>query len=740
MYKLMYTHFTKLIINYIVSHNKSIPRRSDSKLHSSQDDQPITKLLSTTNGEYKFGMEIPDAMISDAIKKKVEYTYYMAKKVEMNAPNKLKKNVVSRKTISLTIAEEAVVENANETDDADESNMDLSNDNPHEDDDVSSAGLIQTLLDETPANELMDFMSHPVYTDAHTTSVVHIPEGNPELISYILGATEVPLGTHVDVLATKTLMQEIFPDENAHHIPSLPGKKIPYPTTTPQPNSLQAKAKKLMQKAKKIMRKINFKKAVVQKFREYDQKLEALINFNVSKAFEKAVQAKVLTEIKKRLPTHIPNAITNYVKPRLNTSMLEVMKTNKINLFTQSSTSTEDLYGSKNEAKSDIDKDENHIIGPSTVAITKKFKELIQKDELTIANLEGARLERLKVQYNNDVELEYHVSQLKAAVLSEAHDYTYHVDLSTKEKYTTSITKHYFARYYKEGIEDRIPERWSKEVRHYHFEALNCIHNWEEDRIDFFKAGMSVVAEGNVYSDLRVKLVVRIVVKKKWGYGFLTSIVVRRSNDKEYEFSYAYLPRLSVNDVEDMYLLQLSEVKKFCDGTLVKIQENLIDMLSKNKLGSGNKRLKGRDWTDYDVKSSKEMRKKDEILRHREQLRRLEEYVRGRPKTVNPRMVTGRSDVSLALAALSYRTQPKSNAVEASNRSKFEDTLQNEFQLKREAAQSAYEVAKEKDPTIMKLKEIKFLAVSTKDLPDDDAHFINMQKEEIKKIYGLSRN
>ncbi|GKF14971.1 hypothetical protein Tco_0056433, partial [Tanacetum coccineum] len=59
--------------------------------------------------------------------------------------------------------------------------------------------------------------------------------------------------------------------------------------------------------------------------------------------------------------------------------------------------------------------------------------------------------------------------------------------------------------------------------------------------------------------------------------------------------------------------------------------------LLKNKLGSGNKRLKGKDWTNYDVKSSKEMLKKiDEILRHREQLRRLEEYVGGRPKTINP--------------------------------------------------------------------------------------------------------
>ncbi|GJU26494.1 hypothetical protein Tco_1165115 [Tanacetum coccineum] len=236
--------------------------------------------------------------------------------------------------------------------------------------------------------------------------------------------------------------------------------------------------------------------------------------------------------------------------------------------------------------KSDIDKDENHILGPSTLA------------------------------YNNDVELEYHVSQLKAAVLSETqwnsdegdvfkprsfkrhvlkftkphpcfydNDYTYIMDLNLEDKYTNSITKHYAVRYYKEGIEDRIPERWSKEVRRYPFEALNGIHHWEENRTDFFKAGMSVVTKGNVFSDLRIKLVVHINVKKKWGYGFLTLILVRRSNDKEYEFSYADLPRLNVNDVEDMYLLQVQDklhhlllefVKDFNNALLMFIRRTVI--------------------------------------------------------------------------------------------------------------------------------------------------------------------
>ncbi|GJY87046.1 hypothetical protein Tco_0501674 [Tanacetum coccineum] len=84
-------------------------------------------------------------------------------------------------------------------------------------------------------------------------------------------------------------------------------------------------------------------------------------------------------------------------------------------------------------------------------------------------------------------------------------------------------------------------------------------------------------------------------------------------------------------------LMRLSEVKTLCDGTLEKIGENLIDMVTKNKLGKGNKRLMRRDWTDNDVvKSNKMVKKIDQTLKRREQLKRLEEYVGERPKTVNP--------------------------------------------------------------------------------------------------------
>nr|GEV35528.1 hypothetical protein [Tanacetum cinerariifolium] len=277
-------------------------------------------------------------------------------------------------------------ESENKANDASDSDMDLSDDNPHEDDDAvgygvfmhnkstatpnstylsltvtsSSLDFIQTLLDETPVNELIDFISHAVYTDAQTTSVVHNPEGNPKLISYISGAFEVPL-----------------------------------------------------------------------------------------EALEKVVQAKVLTEIKKLLPSHIPSAVANYKlydtlfesvyldHDPLNAQYAELSfhKRSRDNQDSPNNREGEnkrkrrkDKLKSANAKrrwfdlllKSDIDQNENHTLGPSTVAIAKKIKAIIQKDELTIAYLEGAGLERLKQQYQNDVELEYHVDQLKAAVLTRA--------------------------------------------------------------------------------------------------------------------------------------------------------------------------------------------------------------------------------------------------------------------------------------------------------------------------------
>ncbi|GJU68809.1 hypothetical protein Tco_1255068 [Tanacetum coccineum] len=196
-----------------------------------------------------------------------------------------------------------------------------------------------------------------------------------------------------------------------------------------------------------------------------------------------------------------------------------------------------------------------------------------------------------------------------------------------------------------------------------------------------------------VYSDKKIITVMSVHVKKKWGYGFLTSIKVKRTYNKEYKFSYAELSRLNLNDIEDMYLLKVQgklhrlnyqrtlnlikpkfyilgidhkisytttrtekgvvylnkydvkslmlheEVHKFCDDALLKVQDNLLQMLKENRLGHGNVKLESREWTkNYIKRSEARLEKIEKTLKHREQLRILEEYVGERPKTTDIRL------------------------------------------------------------------------------------------------------
>ncbi|GKA55463.1 hypothetical protein Tco_0754412 [Tanacetum coccineum] len=81
MSKLMYTRFTKLIIDHFLTCNESILDRSDSKMHSEGQDLRLIKLKNTIKGDQ-----------------------------EANFPNAFKKNVVPRKTRSLTVADNIVEE------------------------------------------------------------------------------------------------------------------------------------------------------------------------------------------------------------------------------------------------------------------------------------------------------------------------------------------------------------------------------------------------------------------------------------------------------------------------------------------------------------------------------------------------------------------------------------------------------------------------------------------------------
>nr|GEU47756.1 glutathione S-transferase T3-like [Tanacetum cinerariifolium] len=56
---------------------------------------------------------------------------------------------------------------------------------------------------------------------------------------------------------------------------------------------------------------------------------------------------------------------------------------------------------------------------------------------------------------------------------------------------------------------------------------------------------------------------------------------------------------------------------------------------------------------------------------------------------------------------------------ESSASTQFGELMEQELRLKREAAEKAFEAQAEKDRTLMRLEELRFLATNTKDLDDD---------------------
>ncbi|GJR93843.1 retrovirus-related pol polyprotein from transposon TNT 1-94 [Tanacetum coccineum] len=246
------------------------------------------------------------------------------------------------------------------------------------------------------------------------------------------------------------------------------------------------------------------------------------------------------------------------------------------------------------------------------------------------------------------------------------------VSLSTREKYATSLTKHFAA-------------RWTSRV---------------------LQTEISNISPGKVYSDKRIISVVKVVMKRKWGYGFLSSIVVKRSDKKEYTFNYADLHRLNLNDIEDITViknrvedlqfgvesyqrtLNLTKPKLYFEGIDDKIPYTM------SRVEKGNEK---------DIKRSKEMLNKiDQVMKHREQLRRWAEYVGGRPKTIDPRAFVGPVDV------LPYQEQSseEQSSGEAITPADEKDELIGNLKV--------HEVVLEKDSKISKSKKEKYKSLALK--------------------------
>ncbi|GJS05341.1 hypothetical protein Tco_0321849 [Tanacetum coccineum] len=78
--KLPYPCLIKLIIDHLLSTNKSLARRSDVFMHSKEQDSLLSNLTYNVDGVLKFGKNLPYFMINDAIKQLAGYRVYKSKK------------------------------------------------------------------------------------------------------------------------------------------------------------------------------------------------------------------------------------------------------------------------------------------------------------------------------------------------------------------------------------------------------------------------------------------------------------------------------------------------------------------------------------------------------------------------------------------------------------------------------------------------------------------------------------
>ncbi|GKE48032.1 hypothetical protein Tco_1479290 [Tanacetum coccineum] len=158
------------------------------------------------------------------------------------------------------------------------------------------------------------------------------------------------------------------------------------------------------------------------------------------------------------------------------------------------------------------------------------------------------------------------------------------------------------------------------------------IHHWEDDCKDFFKAEMGNMSIHKVYSNKKIITVTNVKVKRKWGYGFLMSIKVKRMDGKEYEFSYADFPRLRCEKLsmrskpQKAHILHNRGIDHKIPYTTTRTDKGVV-YLNNYNVKSLMLREEAHKFCDVkDIQRLKAMLETiEKTLKHREQMRRLEE-------------------------------------------------------------------------------------------------------------------
>nr|GEU33234.1 hypothetical protein [Tanacetum cinerariifolium] len=175
-------------------------------------------------------------------------------------------------------------------------------------------------------------------------------------------------------------------------------------------------------------------------------------------------------------------------------------------------------------------------------------------DRLQILNvtqeiLVGLAFNLLKGTCKSITELEYHLEECSKATTGR--------DLS--RRYSTSVTKTKAATYKLKCIEDLVPELWSPVLLKYDQHAYLGTSHWGPKPQRFYGYASNLTSSKDVYSRRRIITVTRLKIMKKYDYGHLEEIEVRRDDQQLYMFKEGDFKRLRLQDIKDMLLLLIQQ-------------------------------------------------------------------------------------------------------------------------------------------------------------------------------------
>nr|GEX60973.1 hypothetical protein [Tanacetum cinerariifolium] len=244
------------------------------------------------------------------------------------------------------------------------------------------------------------------------------------------------------------------------------------------------------------------------------------------------------------------------------------------------------------------------------------FRHQVNKTKLTQADLEGQAYKVVKAFYPDVINLQFQ--------MEECH----------------KISKMKTVSYPDFGLELFVPEQmWIEDVCTYDInEKYGISHWWFNRQKLYIDRHESPSHRKEVRSHMRILSVVRIKAFSRYGYDYLSEIVLRRADLQEHTISKKDFKNLHPSDFKDLNLLLLqgcefkhdysiieslraivflvnnnerkimrfNEIYKFSDGTLTWILEALAYRIKEFKIKRLNPGMNTRFWTEKDVTRSKE--------------------------------------------------------------------------------------------------------------------------------------